>query len=147
MQLTRGGEYGILGVLYLARQPQGRVVLLSEIAASESIPQSFLAKIFQQLSRVGIVRSLRGAKGGFTLARAPESITMREILEVIEGPLRLSECLVAPSMCARRAGCPLQGVWSEIYRQISDILEKTTIAGLIEMERLDLPSPLFLNRP
>lgn len=147
MQLTRGGEYGILGVLYLARQPQGRVVLLSEIAASESIPQSFLAKIFQQLSRVGIVRSLRGAKGGFTLGRSPERITMREILEVIEGPLRLSECLAAPSLCVRRPGCPLERVWSEIHRQIADILEKTTIAGLIEMEDLELPSPLFLPHP
>ncbi|HLC27008.1 MAG TPA: Rrf2 family transcriptional regulator [bacterium] len=147
MQLTRGGEYGILGVFYLAKQPPGKVVLLSEIANSQDIPQSFLAKIFQQLSRVNIIRSVRGAKGGFTLARSPETITVREILEVIEGPMRLSDCLVGPDLCARRPHCPLQLVWLEIHRQVTDILEKTTIAGLMEMQRLDLPSPLFLPQP
>jgi len=147
MQLTRGGEYGILGVLYLAKQPPGKVVLLSEVAASQDIPQSFLAKIFQQLSRVNIIRSVRGARGGFNLARPPETITVREILEVIEGPMRLSECLVEPHLCGRRPDCPLQPVWLEVHRQITDILDKTTIAGLMEMQRLDLPSPLFLSRP
>ena len=54
---------------------------------------------------------------------------VREILEVIEGPMRLSDCLVGPHLCARRPDCPLQLVWLEIYRQVTDILEKTTIAG------------------
>src|SRR5437764_702591 len=97
MHITRAGEYGIFGVLYLARQPEGRVVMIEEISTAVDLPQSYLAKIFQQLNKAGIVQSHRGATGGFTLAKAAKDIGVLEIIECVEGPVMMQSCLsVAP---------------------------------------------------
>ena len=76
MQVTRAGEYAVIGLLYLAAQPAGRTVMIEEISAAEKIPKSFLAKIFQLLAKDGLVRSHRGAGGGFSLAQAPSAISL-----------------------------------------------------------------------
>jgi Rrf2 family transcriptional regulator, iron-sulfur cluster assembly transcription factor len=72
MELTRKGDYAIRGIIYLASQPPNKISLLSEIAAAVDVPQTFLAKIFQQFSKTGIVKSFRGTGGGFLLAGPPE---------------------------------------------------------------------------
>ncbi|MFH1336854.1 MAG: Rrf2 family transcriptional regulator, partial [Candidatus Zixiibacteriota bacterium] len=72
MELTKAGDYGIFGVIYLARQPKGKVVSLSEVAEAEDLPEKFLAKIFQSLTRSGLIISHRGARGGFSLARSAD---------------------------------------------------------------------------
>ena len=89
MRLTRGVDYGARGAIYLAMQPPGTIALISEIARQESVPESYLAKIFQNLSREGIVQSHRGARGGFSLARPPAEITLGEglILPALEEAL------------------------------------------------------------
>ena len=71
MQITRSGEYGLRGLLFLARQPSERLVLVSEISRNQNIPETFLAKIFQRLSKAGVLRSSRGSKGGFSLGNPP----------------------------------------------------------------------------
>ena len=84
MQITRAAEYAIRGVLYLSCQREGAVCLLNEISESQEIPPSFLSKIFQNLSKAGIVSSSRGTGGGFTLIRPPNSITLLDVLEAIQ---------------------------------------------------------------
>ena len=79
MQITRAGEYAIIGLLYLARQPAGRTVMVDEISDAEKVPSSFLAKIFQSLAKAGLIQSQRGAGGGFTLVRPPSDINLLEI--------------------------------------------------------------------
>ena len=66
MELTKASGYGLFGMIYLAKQPQGKIVSLSEIAKAENLPEKFLAKIFQNLGRSGLIRSRRGAGGGFS---------------------------------------------------------------------------------
>ncbi len=105
MQLTKGTEYGTRGVLHLAKLPPNSVVLVSEIAAAEELPESYLAKIFQYLAKEGIVRSHRGAKGGFSLARSADQITLREVIEAIEGPIALYRCLHPFEGCERAGDC------------------------------------------
>ena len=74
MQFTKAEEYGIFGVLYLAEQPAGRITPLSEISETQDVPEKFLAKIFQSLSKSGLIRSHRGVKGGFSLGRPANEI-------------------------------------------------------------------------
>jgi len=130
VRLTRGAEYGALGVLYLARQPRDRVVLISEIAGAEGMPESYLAKVFQDLAKAGIVRSHRGARGGFALARPPEEITLRQIIEAIEGPIALNRCLDPHEGCAHSADCTIYDALAEAQRTLVAALEAVTLHSL-----------------
>lgn len=130
MELTKAGDYGYLGMLYLAKQPKDRVVRISEISENEGIPEKFLAKIFQNLTRSGLVRSHRGAKGGFSLGKPAQKISIKELLECAQGPIYLSRCLSAPDSCDRKKGCALRKLWVQGQEVIDDILTKTTLADL-----------------
>ena len=87
MGLTRKGEYAIRGMVYLAGKPNGETTQVSEIARAVDVPPPFLAKIFQDFSRLGLIRSYRGSGGGVILGRAVEQISLREVVEAIEGPI------------------------------------------------------------
>ncbi|MGQ9644975.1 MAG: RrF2 family transcriptional regulator [Thermodesulfobacteriota bacterium] len=130
MQITRSGEYGLRGVLFLARQPAKRFVLISEISKEQQIPETFLAKIFQRLSKAGLLRSSRGAKGGFSLGKPAGSITMREVIEAIDGPIALNRCLRGGGECKEEDFCPIYPVWSKAQQQLLEILDSTTVEDL-----------------
>ncbi len=130
MKLTRGGEYGIRGVLYLAQQNDGRVSMLSAIAKTQDVPPRFLAKIFQALAKAGVVKSHRGAKGGFSLARPANEITIRDVIEAVEGPVLLNVCLTGAGECTRDEICPMHGVWSEAQDKMMSVLASSNFADL-----------------
>ena len=130
MRLTRGVDYGARGMVYLARMPPGSVVLVSQIASAEQLPQSYLAKIFQGLAKEGMVRSHRGAKGGFSLARPVEQITLRQIVEAVEGPIALLRCLAPWEGCDRTDTCPIYPVLAKAQGQLVALLEATTLKDL-----------------
>jgi Rrf2 family iron-sulfur cluster assembly transcriptional regulator len=130
VKLTRGADYGTLGILYLARQPRDHVVLISEIAAAQKVPESYLAKIFQDLAKAGLVRSHRGARGGFTLARAPEDITLRQVIEAIEGPVALNRCLDPREGCERSSDCPVHTALAAAQESLVSALDGVTLRSL-----------------
>ncbi len=132
MQVTRAGEYGVLGVLHLARRGLGQVVMIDEVSREEQIPKSFLAKIFQNLARAGIVRSNRGTHGGFALAKDPETITTLEIIEAIEGRIVFQRCLRAPADCLHTGGCPLCGLFEQAQTQVREVFSQTTLSDLMK---------------
>lgn len=132
MRLTRGAEYGIRGMLYLAMQPPDTVALLAEIAASQNTPESYLAKIFQSLARAGLVRSHRGFKGGYSLGRTPEAITIKDIIEGIEGPIALNRCALRGSGYTEKKACTIQGVWKDAQDAMLGVLDGTNLADLAE---------------
>ena len=136
MKLTRGADYGILGILYLASQPRDRVVLISEIAAAQEVPESYLAKIFQQLAKAGLVRSHRGARGGFTLSRLPEEITLRQAIEAVEGPLALNRCLDPREGCERSPECVVYAALATAQRTLVSALDRVTLQSLSSKEQL-----------
>jgi Rrf2 family iron-sulfur cluster assembly transcriptional regulator len=132
MQITRTEEYGLRGLLFLARQPQDKVFLISEISRDQKIPEAFLSKIFQRLSKAGFLRSIRGAKGGFSLGKPANKITMREIIEVLEGPIAVNRCLLREGECEEEKVCPFHSVWEELQQHIVEILDRTTMEDLVK---------------
>ncbi len=130
MELTRKGEYAIRAILYLARQPTGRLSLVGEIAGSAGVPRTFLSKILQQFTRTGLVSSFRGTGGGFTLARDPAGITLLEVVEAIEGPVLPNRCLVGEGTCERDGTCRVHEVWGRVRDEMVSILAGVTIEEL-----------------
>jgi Rrf2 family iron-sulfur cluster assembly transcriptional regulator len=130
MELTRKGEYAIRGIVYLAAQPEDMNCLLSDIAAAVDVPPTFLAKIFQQFSKIGLVKSFRGTGGGFVLGRAPDKITLLEVVEAVEGPIMPNRCVVNPGECPRYVFCNVHPVWKRVQLQVCDVLERVTLKDL-----------------
>lgn len=130
MELTRKGEYAIRGILYLARQPQGKVSLVGDIAAASDVPKSFLAKILQDFVKMGLVTSSRGTGGGFLLARPADRITLREVVEAVEGPIMPNRCLSGPGACDRDRFCRVHPVWERVRQETIAILDGITIEEL-----------------
>lgn len=130
MELTRKGEYAIRGIIYLARQPAGKMVLISEIAEATQVPQTFLAKILQSFAKLGIVNSYRGTGGGFTLGRPAARITLREVVEAVEGPIMPNRCLTGEGVCERDRSCRVHPVWRRVQGQVVEVLDNVTIEDL-----------------
>lgn len=130
MQITRSGEYGLRGLVFLAKRPPESVALVSEVSRDQKIPETFLAKIFQRLTRAGLLRSARGAKGGFALGKPANEITVKEIVEAIEGPIAVSRCLLRQGQCEEEKVCPLRQVWEEAQQRFVEVLDRTTVDDL-----------------
>lgn len=130
MELTKAGDYGIFGVIYLARQPKGKIVSLAEVSKAENLPEKFLAKIFQNLTRSGLIISHRGARGGFTLARPADQITVKELLESIQGPIYFSKCLSDLGDCDKKEVCELRRLWKKAQDYSLKLLAQHTLADL-----------------
>ncbi|HPX62386.1 MAG TPA: Rrf2 family transcriptional regulator, partial [Deltaproteobacteria bacterium] len=94
------------------------------------VPQTFLAKIFQQFSKIGLVRSYRGTGGGFVLGRPPENISLLEVVEAVEGPITPNRCVSAPGECDRSSFCKVHPVWVDVQARIRDILASVTLKDL-----------------
>ena len=135
MELTRAADYALRGVLYLSMQPRDSLSIISEIAEKMDIPEGFLARIFQILAKSGIIRSHRGKRGGFSLARPPAEITMKDVIEALEGPIFLNRCLSNFNECEREELCLLHDVWARIQKQLLDSLEGANFADLAQETR------------
>ena len=131
MRLTRGSDYGLRGMLYMARQPLGQVCLVSQVAAAEELPESYLAKIFQDLARSRLLVSHRGAKGGFSLVDDPQAINLLQIIEAVEGPIALAPCLDIREGCDRVNLCEISDALDSAQAQMISVLESTTLADLV----------------
>jgi Rrf2 family protein len=125
MQITLQADYAIRAVSYLSRQwPDGRAAT-SKVAKEMKIPPSFLAKIISQLSIHGLLHTSRGARGGVTLAREPGKISMLEVVEAIDGPILLNECVGNPSECEFNEDCLVHPIWVEAQKSLVKRLSET----------------------
>jgi Rrf2 family protein len=118
-------------MIYLAKQPRGKPCLVGRVAETQSLPESYLAKLFQDLSRSGLVVSHRGAKGGFVLARDPDNITLRQVIEAVEGPIALSLCLDERVGCELSEGCEVHFVLAEAQSRLLKVLDGATLSSVI----------------
>jgi Rrf2 family protein len=131
LQITRQTEYAIRGLQELARRNAEAPVQLKLIAGTCQVSEAFLAKIFQMLAQAGVVKSHRGVKGGFSLGRAPEEITLREIVEICEGGIALNHCLRKVDPCQDADTCAIANVWREAQAALTGALDRTTLADVI----------------
>lgn len=119
-KISRKTEYAIRGMIHLARQPADGFIMLREIGKATKTSPVFLAKIFQALNSAGLVESSRGAVGGFRLARRPEKISLKEILEAIEGPVQVNDCVVDSKSCLFSKKCSAHSAWKKV-REVIDL--------------------------
>ena len=133
MQITRQADYAVRAVLYLARLGQEDRAATSQVAQEQHIPPSFLAKIISQLSIAGLLHTSRGARGGVMLAREPKDITLLEVIEAIDGPIMLNECVGDTGSCTFDEECPLRPVWCEAQNELVARLKNTNFAQLVAL--------------
>lgn len=135
MQITRQADYAIRAILFLAKLEPNQRAATSEIADVQKIPPSFLAKIISQLSIAGLIHTSRGARGGVSLARSPEEVSVLEVVEAIDGPIQLNECTDDPSTCPFGEDCPVHELWCDTQAELVKRLKDTTFAAFV-------PAPL-----
>jgi Rrf2 family protein len=125
-------EYAIHGLVYLAKMPPDKPVLVSDIASSIGVPEPYLRKVFQQLSRGGVITSQRGARGGVRLARDPARITLKDIVEVMDGALPTYSCLSTLRNCRLSAPCPVHEAFEEARKKMAEVLETVSVKNLLD---------------
>ena len=131
MQITRQADYAVRAVLHLARMGNTERAATSTVAKEQNIPPSFLAKIISQLSIAGLLHTSRGARGGVTLAREPKDITLLEVVEAIDGPILLNECVGNDGICTFEEDCPIKPVWCNAQEELVQRLKSTNFAQLL----------------
>lgn len=129
MQITRQADYAVRAVHYLSQLGPDKRAATSQIAQEQRIPPSFLAKIVSQLSVAGLLQTSRGARGGVSLARPPHEITLLEVVEAIDGPIQLNECVGdGGGSCIFGESCPMRPVWCQAQAELVERLRSATFA-------------------
>ena len=123
MQITRQADYAVRAVRYLAGLGSNQLAATSTVAQEMHIPPSFLAKIISQLSIAGLLHTSRGARGGVSLAREPKDISLLDVVEAIDGPIMLNECVSDADDCTFKQDCPVHPIWIEVHQQLVDRLQ------------------------
>ena len=137
MVLSQRTQYAVRAVFELAKREGAGPIKASKIASSEHIPLRFLENILAGLRQAGIVESVRGKEGGYTLIRPSTETSVGEVIRLIQGPLTVVECADAASGrdCSLRAGCILLPMWERAHDAMMSVYDGTTFADLVEQER------------
>jgi Rrf2 family protein len=131
VQITRQADYAIRAILYLSQIGQDLPVATRRIAREKQIPPSFLAKIVSQLSLVGLLQTSRGATGGVQLSRPPSEISLLEVIEAIDGPILLNDCVGSRSSCALEEDCPAHPIFCQIRAELVQRLKNVTFDDMV----------------
>ncbi len=147
MRITTWSEYGVICALHLARRTKKGPVTGREIAAQERLPADYVEQILLRLRRAGVITSTRGARGGYTLSRPPEEISIRAVIHASELETFDLHCLSHPveeDRCAASHSCSIRPVWVLLQTKIDEVLESVCLADLLQdepavRERVGLP--------
>ncbi len=134
--ITRKGDYAIRGMVYLAGRPRDEVTLLKDISSAVDVPSALLAKIFQHLNKTGLVRSYRGAGGGFQLGRPAKDISLLEIVEAVDGPISMNRCIVEQGSCGRESFCSVHPVWRKMQHRFKAELSSISLRKLASKKNI-----------
>jgi len=130
MQLTRAADYAVRVMIHMAGLPPGARTSRTELANAAGCPDQFLSKVLQDLTRAGLVVSHRGNTGGFELPSTRTAASVLEVVEAVEGPLRLNVCLAHDHACERQQWCPAHTMWAKAQDALVGVLRNTTITDL-----------------
>lgn len=143
MKLTRKAEYAVRAILYLSSNKPNAKIMAKEISENMDIPKQFLAQVMLSLNHHGYVRAIRGAKGGFVLAKKPSSINLLGVIQSIEGKMFLNDCLVSQDICKCQPVCPVSDVWQDAQNALLNVLKKATFSSLVRRSK---QKEKFLNQ-
>lgn len=142
MEITRETDYAVRCMLFLSMAP-GEAFMVGEIAERQCIPKSFLAKILQKLVKMKTVRSTRGIKGGFQLAKSPKNISLLEVIEAVQGPILLNTCVIGQKSCKRSKYCSVHPVWVDIRKGLRRKLDAINFGILARKEKAFIEGEQF----
>lgn len=135
MKVTTKGRYGVNAMAELAGQYGQGPMALREIAERAHVPESYLEQLLHQLRRAKLVTSIRGAQGGYELARPPEEISVGQVLYVLEGAMSPVDCLTGEGEPCRAEGCAGRIIWEQIYERVTDLIDSISLAQLVQQYR------------
>ena len=130
MRLSTRGKYGLYAMHYLAQHEHDGPQSLSHIA-DVGIPKQYLEQLLGGLRRNGLIRSVRGANGGYQIAKPAEEITVLEILDAMEGPLALSDCIADDRCCSKATKCRVRDMWEKLTKTINHELASVTLKDML----------------
>lgn len=131
IRITKQADYGIVLMTYLSRNPD-KLYTAPELAIQTQLPLPIASKVLKLLARAELLKAHRGVKGGYTLARSPKTISVAEVLQAVEGPIALTECVEGSlSECSMESFCPLQDPWQLINQAVHQALSNITLAQMV----------------
>lgn len=135
MRVSTKGRYGLRILLDVAVYQAKGPVALRDISKRQAISQKYMWQVVNPLKVSGILRATRGAHGGYVLARPPSAISMRDVVDVLEGEVSVAACVQQPQTCCRGGDCTAREAWSQVERKLNEALESITLQDLIEREQ------------
>lgn len=146
LRLSKMADYGTVVLTGMVREPE-RSRSASEIAAAIHVPVPTVSKILKMLARAGLVTSVRGARGGYLLSRAPQAISLVDIIDAMDGPIGMTECSVTPGLCAQENGCAVRANWQRVNRIVLDALREITLDQMVQpVRQVQAAAPVHLER-
>ncbi|MEN6412299.1 MAG: Rrf2 family transcriptional regulator [Veillonellales bacterium] len=131
MKLSTKGRYGVKAAVDLAIHYGKEHISIKSIAERQNVSECYLEQLFAQLRKAGIIKSIRGAYGGYTLSRPPQEITVYDIMDVLEGSIEISDCIEDTS-CTNIDCCPTRLLWVRIKESIDSVLKSTTLGDMVD---------------
>jgi Rrf2 family cysteine metabolism transcriptional repressor len=135
MKISTKVRYGTRAVLELASHYGEGPIELKEIAKRENISLKYLEQVIVPLRTAGLVKSVRGSKGGYSLAKPPSEICLNDLMEILEGPLHLIECLNDPRVCQKVPYCVTRDIWKEVSEAIDGVFHSVTLEDMVNRRR------------
>jgi Rrf2 family protein len=136
MRLSTRSRYGTRIMLRLAQNYNKGPIFLKEIAQNEDISEKYLSQLVIPLKAHGLLFALRGAQGGYQLSKSPSKITVKDIVQALEGHLSPVECVENPSACSKVENCSVRDVWETLYEKIAETLESVSLKDLLESKEM-----------
>lgn len=135
MKISTKGRYGLRILLDIALYRVGdKPRMIREIASNQEISEKYISRLIIELRKAGLVKSVRGVNGGYTLTRKPEDINILDVLEIMEGPVAIVDCTNSSGeACRRKPQCPTQRMWAEINQKIRSAFAAYTLKDLVEL--------------
>jgi Rrf2 family cysteine metabolism transcriptional repressor len=130
MKLSTKGRYGVKAMVDLAINYGDEPVSIKSISERQNVSEYYLEQLFSPLRKANLVKSIRGAQGGYVLSRPPEEITVSDIMEVLEGPVEISDCIDDGS-CSNIDCCATRLLWVRIKDSIDSVLKSTTLSDMV----------------
>ena len=135
MKLSTKGRYGARLMLDLALHYGKGPVLLKDVAERQEISEKYLGHLIPPLKVAGLINSSRGAHGGYILARAPQAVTLEEVVQAVEGNLAVAECITTPTICHRVGSCVTRDIWGQMSQKMTEVLRSVTLQDMVNRER------------